>query len=400
MAFGKNRKHSKPGETTVRAFHFRLEASAAELARLHGALDLGWGLRNQLAQLLDDDRKAQRLVRQAGGEPEYLGALALKRLVAAKEVAPEYRTLHSQVRQDLATRVSEGMNRFFGALREGRTGVRPPHAIERKHFRSLTYPQYGTAAFIKGGRLHLSKLGDFKVTGWRRMRGKKKSITLKFKDGHFWAVVLCEVQACDVVRPYREVRHLPEVGVDPGLATVLTDSYNTGYETPKPLQAARSRLRHAQRVVSRKFEHRKRGHAGPGPLKEAPQSHRLRLAIVRLARAHTKVERIRDDVAKKVARRIERTCSRAAVEEHSLQFMVRNRRLAKATADVAIGKQKQAQRWHSCPECGLSGPRDQVSAVICQYETFGSVPDAAASGLGALEHSLKLLKTRRRACER
>lgn len=70
----------------------------------------------------------------------------------------------------------------------------------------------------------------------------------------------------------------------------------------------------------------------------------LRMAPTTVVRADwvTKVERIRDDVAKKVARRIERTCSRAAVEEHSLQFMVRNRRLAKATADVAIGKQKQA----------------------------------------------------------
>jgi hypothetical protein len=118
--------------------------------------------------------------------------------------------------------------------------------------------------------------------------------------------------------------------------------------------------------------------------------------------------------------------------------MVGNRRLAKATADVAIGKQKWAlraalgpgryfeasthragiggnsqtclcgvsvpktlaQRWHACPECGLQGPRDQISAVICQYETFGTVPSAAASGLGALEHSVTLLKTRRGACKR
>ncbi len=128
--------------------------------------------------------------------------------------------------------------------------------------------------------------------------------------------------------------------------------------------------------------------------------------------------------------------ARAAVEEHSLQFMMHNRRMAKAAADVAIGKQKRAlraalgtgryfeakttrvgiggnsqtclcgasvpktlsQRWHSCPECGLQGPRDQILAVICQYETFGSVPNADASGLGALEHSLEKLKIRRGAC--
>lgn len=435
MAFGNHRKHSKPGQTTVRAFHFRLELTGSQARTLHDALDLGWGLRNELALLLEEDRKAQRLVRQAGGQPEYIGALALKRRVAAKEVAPPYRALHSQVRQDLANRVSEGMNRFFGALKEGRPGVRPPRALDRKHFRSLTYPQYGTAAFIKGARLHLSKLGDFKVTGWRRMRGKKKSITLKFKEGHFWAVVLCEVQACDVARPYSTVGHLPETGMDPGVACVLTDALGVGYDTPKPLKAARARLRRAQRTLSRKFEHRKRAHKGPGALKEAPRSNRLQRAIVKVAKAHTKVERVREDTARKVARRIERTYSRVAVEEHGLLFLMRNRRLARASADVAIGKQKQAlrsalgpgryfeaanrrpgiggnsqtclcgaavpkalsQRWHSCPECGLQGPRDQVSAVICQYETFGSVPDAAASGLGALEHSIQMLKTRRGA---
>jgi putative transposase len=312
MAFGKNRKHSKPGQTTVRAFHFRLEATPEEAARLHGALDLGWQLRNRLTQALDDDRQAQRLVRQEGGKPEYLGALALKRQVASKEVGPELCALHSQVRQDLANRVSEGMQRFFGALREGRTGVRPPRFIERKHFRSITYPQYGTSAFIRQGRLHLSKLGEFRVTGWRRMRGKKKSITLKFKDGHFWAIVLCEVQAHDVVRPYSVVRALPEVGIDPGLATVLTYSLNTGYETPKPLKAARTKLTRRQRVVSRKFECRKKAHLEQAraqgievpPLKTAPVSNRLKAAIVKLAKAHTEVERVRDDVAKKVARRI------------------------------------------------------------------------------------------------
>ena len=449
MAFGKHRKHSKPGRTTVRAFHFRIEASPSQTSTLHGALDLGCELRNQLTSTLDEDRKAQRLVKQEGGEAKYIGALELKRGVASSELDPKYKNLHSQVRQDLSNRVSEGMNRFFGALKEGRKGVRPPKAIERKHFRSLTYPQYGTAAFIRNNRLHLSKLGEFSLIGWRKLRGKKKSVTIKWKEGHFWAVVLCEIQECDAARPYATVRQLPEAGIDPGITTVLADSYGIDYETPKPLKAARARLTRVQRDVSSKFEHRKRQHqatnavarASAQPtalLKDAPHSNRLRRNIVKLARAHTKVERVRDDIAKKTARRIERKYSRVAVEEHSLQFMLSNRRMAKAASDVAIGKQKLAlrsalasgryheasnvrvgiggnsqtclcgaavpkalsQRWHECAECGLQGPRDQISAVICQYETFGSVPDAAAAGLVALEHSVKMLKMRRGARER
>ena len=446
MSFGNRRKHSKPGQTVVRAFHFRIETTPDQSAQLHAALDLGWELRNQLAKTLEDDRKAQRQVLQAGGEPAYVSALDLKKTVASAALDPKFKALHSQVRQELSRRISEGMALFFKGLREGRN-VRPPHFLQRKHFRSLTYPQYGNGAVFRGNRLYLSKLGDFKGLGWRRMRGKKKALTVKFKDGHWWALVLCETQVRDVVRPYATLSGaLPEAGIDPGVATVLTDSYGVGYATPKPLKAARDALKRRQREVSRKFEHRKTdfgelsrqlrdaGLEVPR-IKEAPLSNRLRGAIRRLAKAHTKVERVRDDAAKKNARKVEQRYARVAVEEHSLQFIMRNRRLARAGADVAIGKQKWAlrsalgagryfeaanrrtgiggnsqtclcgepvhktlkERWHKCPACGLEGPRDQVSAVICQYEQFGSVPNAATAGLAGLERALQALKRGRGA---
>ena len=140
-------------------------------------------------------------------------------------------------------------------MKEGRRHVRPPAAIPRKKFRSITYPQYGTAAKIHNGRLHLSKLGEFRLIGWRKMRGAKKSVTIKFKEGHFWAIVMCEVQECDVCRPYAEVQDvLPDGGIDPGLKAVLSDSAGKNYETPKPLQDAQDKLRHIQKDVSRKFE--------------------------------------------------------------------------------------------------------------------------------------------------
>lgn len=286
------------------------------------------------------------------------------------------------------------------------------------------------------------------------MRGAKKSITLKFKDGHFWAIVMCSVQQTDVCRAYSSVKEsLPETGIDPGLTAVLTDSFGNAYETPKPLKAAQAKLRHIQKDVSRKFEVRKSLHlkvlaqvrektGSKAPVAEGlveslrmlHYSNRLKSNIVKLGKAHTKVERIRTDVARKVARRIENRFSRIAVEEHGLAFMVRNRKLAKTATDVAIGKQKLIlksamgkgryfkastqrpeggnsqtclcgesvpktlkDRWHTCPACGLSAPRDQVSAIIVQHTTFGSVPefDKSTPGLGVLEHAAKLLETRR-----
>ncbi len=450
MSFGRKGKNAKPGCVTLRAFHFRVEATPAQSRKLHAALDLGHELRNLQVGVLIAARDAARAAKECDEQPVYLSPGDLKKLVASSQLPQRFHALHSQVRQDISLRVSEGQKRWFEALKEGRPNVRPPGPIARKHFRSLTYPQYGTAAHIKNGRLHLSKLGEFALIGWRKMRGAKKTVTLKWKDGHWWAIVMCEVQERDVCRPLAEVQHLPDAGVDPGLASVLTDSHGTSYETPKPLKNAQARLRHLQKNVSRKFEVRKAQHeaklavarAGGNKapvasgavrsLTETPYSNRLRGAIRKLARAHTKVANVRLDVARKNARRIERSFSRVAVEEHGLGFMLQNRRWAKSTADVAIGIQKQAlksalgsaryvaaanrrteggnsqtclcgepvpktlaDRWHSCPACGLQGQRDQVSAIIVQHTSFGGLPNVSAPGLGALELAVKKLETRR-----
>jgi putative transposase len=462
MAFNsKKRKHSKPGQTTMRAFHFRIETNNAQNTKLHHALDLAWELRNDQATLLDVNRQEARHARLRDETPTYLSAFDLKKTVASDQIHPKLRALHSQVRQAISLRISEGMKRWFDAIKAGRKGVQPPKPIARKKFLSITYPQYGTAACIKKGRLHLSKLGDYRVIGWRKMRGAKKSVTLKYKAGHWWAIVMCEVQEADVHPSYAAVRAaLPDAGVDPGITASLTDSYGESYSTPKALKAAQSTLRHFQRDVSRKFEVRKRlhmavlaaarsaGSAAPvaqglvESLRQIPLSKRLKRRIKKLARAHTKVERVRDDAAKKNARHIETRFARAAVEEHGLMFMLQNRRMAKAAADAGIGLQKKAlksamgkgryfeasnrrpeggnsqtclcgasvpktlsERWHHCQECGLQGPRDQVSAIICQYETLGTLPGAnvmlgrypnvRTPGLGVLEQAVKLLKTRR-----
>jgi putative transposase len=464
MAFSssKRRKHSKPGQTTMRAFRFLVATNNAQSTKLRYALDLAWELRNDQATILDTNRKEARAAKLRGETPQYIGAFELKKLVAGDQLHPKFGALHSQVRQDLSMRVSEGQKRWFEAIKEGRSGVLPPKPMQRKHFQSITYPQYGTAAHIKNGHLHLSKLGEFRLIGWRKMRGKKKSVTLKFKNGQWWAIVMCEVQLSDVCRPYAEVREtLPDGGADPGLTASLTDSYGKSYETPKALRNALAKLRHVQKDVSRKFETRKKLHTAAlarvrvetgskapvaeglvESLRKIPYSNRLRENIKKLARVHTKVERVRDDAAKKNARRVEQRYSRVAIEEHGLMFMFKNRCLANGAADAAIGAQKKAlqnalgkgryveasnrrpeggnsqtclcgasapktldQRWHNCPECGLQGPRDQVSAIICQFETFGTLPQVDAAlrqnlnartpGLGVLEQAIILLKTRR-----
>src|SRR4051812_34280159 len=66
-------------------------------------------------------------------------------LPAVKDARPEYRTIHSQVLQDVLHRLDKTYQAFFRRLN---TGAKPGHPRYqgRNRFASFTYPQYGNGA--------------------------------------------------------------------------------------------------------------------------------------------------------------------------------------------------------------------------------------------------------------
>jgi putative transposase len=431
---GKQKLKSCAKELVIRTVEFLLLPNAKQEAELRSTLDLAWELRNELVRVLTENRHSAK-----AGDVCFYKRNDFKQLVSEDNLDSKYLSLHSQVRQDLVFRVWGGNERWLESLKTGGDSrIKPPRERMRKKFRSITYSQFKVKSSagkfshtvrISKGKAYFAKLGEFKVKGWRKLKGEKKTATIIFKQGGWFLLVTCAVPEAQVCRPFCEVAMLPESGVDPGVMSVVTDSYGNAVAPTKPLKAALGKLKHLKRDMSRKFEYRKRAYekrvaAGEKlpPLREIPYSNRLQRCIRVVAKAYTKVEVKRTDAARKVARKLERTYSRVAVEEHGLQFMFANRRLARTVSDVAIGKQKQAlrsafgtkryvpasnrraeggnsqtclcgfkvakklsERWHLCPRCGVEGPRDQVSAIICQYETFGTLPELGGdrnSGLG------------------
>jgi putative transposase len=155
------------------------------------------------------------------------------------------------------------------------------------------------------------------------------------------------------------------------------------------------------------------------PLKDIPYSNRLKAQVKVIAKLHTKVDNIRDHHHKKNASVVASRYRKAAVEEHGVQFMIRNRKLAKVATDRAIHKQKLLlksklgkryiaapnqtenggnsqtctcgapvpkelkDRIHRCPVCSLTAGRDHVAANIVSIIAFGVV----SLTLGAGSHS-------------
>ena len=405
----------------ARAFRFALRPTDPQASRKHDMLDALWGLRNDLTVELSDERKANRLLREQGEAVSYSDRAALyKRVGALTESTEKLRGIHVHLRQNVAVRVVEGTRRWLDALKEGRKGVRPPRPIDRKRYRSFTFPEYGNGCRVQNGRLFLSGVGWVRMIGHRRIVGTKKTVTVKFQHGQWWAIVTAMVQVPDRWAEARE--DLPDGGADPGLKSLLTTSHGRVFDPPKPLRDAQKDLKREQHVVSRKFEARKKEHArlveqckaegrkAPA-LRDVPYSNRLKAQIRVVAKRHTKVSNVRDHHQKKIASICSDTFRRLACEDHPLQFMFRNRRQSKAAAERAIGDFKRTlastmgpqrffltpnsrpgiggnsqtclcghqvpkdlkQREHRCEACGLESDRDHVSANIVHLIAFGTV---------------------------
>lgn len=408
-------------DVTYEVIEAVLDAPDAMCRRMHGWLDVLCELRETLRQQRAEDRDVGRQVRAAGGTHRYVTKADQYQLIS--RLAAENRALqavHSQVRQDVADRIERATKAWL----KGERG--PVRFKPRRDYRSFTFTQYGFAAKIRSGRLHLSGLGEARLLGLRRLPGRVKSVTLTFKQGRWFVQFTCEVQRQHSAREHRHasdaVKALPDTGLDTGLARVATLADGTVFVPAKPLKAALPRLRREQRRMSRQFEARKReqqryrdefralGLHGPLPEKNhTPLSNRLRRQIRRVAVLHSKVENTRRDQLRKVARRIEQRYRLVAVEEHGVEFMRKNRRQSRAVSDVApglfktllkhtlgadryvavgtsrpdIGGNSQTcvcgaavpkaleERWHDCPKCGLSADRDTVSANIAMLIAFG-----------------------------
>jgi hypothetical protein len=131
--------------------------------------------------------------------------------------------------------VDEGYKRFLDALKEGRTNVHPSKFIERKKYRSITYPQYGPAAKIKNGKLHLSGLGELRLFDYRKVKWKPKTVTVKFKQGRWHSIITAEAQEKDVLDLIRPDDPRQDAGFDTGLTALVTDSEGNEYDPAQSL---------------------------------------------------------------------------------------------------------------------------------------------------------------------
>jgi putative transposase len=297
-------------------------------------------------------------------------------LPAIKEVRSEYRDIHSQVLQDVLTRLDRAFQAFFRRVKAGETPGYPRfHSANRYH--SFTYKQFGNGATLDNGFLVLSKVGRIAVRWSRPLEGTPKTVTLSQEADGWYACFSCEGVP---IQPLPATGQ--ETGIDLGLESFATLADGSQIANPCIFRVAERRLKRAQRRVSRR----------------TLGSQRRRKAVRLLARAHQRVRRQRRDFHHKAALTLVRAYDTIYHEDLQTANLLKNPHLAKSIADagwsaflnilafkaVCAGKRAVAVppaytsqtcsgcgvlvhkglsvRWHLCPDCGTSLQRDHNAA--------------------------------------
>lgn len=262
----------------LRAYKYRLYPNKQQRETLQRVLDHARELYNAALQ---ERRDAWRMCKVS--ITYYQQAAQLPEI---KKVRPEYRTIYSQVLQDVLRRADKAYKAFFRRVKEGKIPGYPRfHGSGR--YDSFTYPQAGFS-LTQDNRVCLSKIGTIKVkmpTGKKANppQGNMKTCAIKREGDNWFVIFTCEVEPDAVYHPSEEA-----IGIDLGLLHFVTLSDGNTIANPRYVHQAEHKLKKLQGVLSRK--------------KRA--SKRRRKAARCLGKAHRHIRNQRKDFHHKEARKL------------------------------------------------------------------------------------------------
>jgi putative transposase len=292
-------------------YEYKLDGNKKQFQAIEEAIRVAQFIRNKCLRLWMDGEHVSKNDLQT-----YCAVLAKAFPFASK--------LNSQARQASADRAWFAIDRFYTNCRERKPGKKGYPQFQHNN-RSVEYKQTGWKldddgkhiTFTDGcgiGRLRLvgnkkQHIETFPLKDIRRVRIVRRA------DGYY-------CQFC--VKTERKIEHVPsgkEIGIDVGLKSFLTDSAGNTVDNPRHYRKAEKKLKRLGRRLSRKQ-------------KKSANRKRARKA---LAKQHLKVQRQREDFARKEANAWVSSCDLIAYENLQIPNMVRNRKLAKSIHDAGWG---------------------------------------------------------------
>ena len=276
---------------------------------------------------------------------------------------------------DAISRYKSGQNRF-------------PKKKRRRDRQS--YSTDPGSVITEGKRMRLPKIGWVRTFQKLRFKGEITKVTLS-RTAHRWFVSI----TVDTGKPTapRDTRGLPVIGIDVGINSLATLDTGKQYPNPRPLKRFEKKLRREQRSLSQKEY----------------LSNNYYKQKRKVERIHSKMACIRNDAHHKATTEIVNMASVIGIETLKITNMLKNKNLAKALSDSALGgflamlkskadilgipikeapqfyassktcsscghkKEKLllSERQYNCGACGISIDRDQNAAINLKHLAVG-----------------------------
>jgi putative transposase len=242
--------------------------------------------------------------------------------VLAQEYSFAY-LLNSQARQAAAERAWRAIARFYDNCKKKKPGKKGYPQFQHDN-RSVEYKTSGWKLDPDGKHITFTDgcgIGRLRLIGSRDLATHplssiKRVRLIRRADGYY-----CQFG----IAVERHIQHEAtgrQVGIDVGLKAYYTDSDGNTVENPRYLRKAEKRLKRLHRQVTRK---------------QKKSKNRIK-ARKRLAKAYLKVQRQREDFARKRANALVTSSDLIAYEDLKISNMVKNRHLSKSISDASWGK--------------------------------------------------------------
>jgi len=354
-------------------YEYKLSGSHTQFAAIDEALRIVQFIRNKCLRLWMDERGISKHALQV-----YCAVLAKDFLFASR--------LNSQARQASADRAWFAISRFYENCKNHQPGKKGYPKFQHNN-RSVEYKTTGWKLDPDGKHLTFTDgcgIGRLRLVGNKQqqiaafpLKEIKRVRIVQRADGYY-----CQFS----VLAERQIAHLATgrmIGIDVGLKSFYTDSDGHTVDNPRHYRQAEKHLNRLHRLVSRKT-------------KGSQNREKARKA---LAKGYLKVQRQREDFARKTANALVTSHDLIVYEHLQIRNMVKNHQLAKSIHDAAWGQflgwvksyammhgiavvavppaytsqecsgcgervQKTlSTRTHVCPRCGLILDRDENAAL-------------------------------------
>ena len=397
-------------------FEYKLDGAKKQYAALEEASRRVQFIRNKCLRLWMDGRDISKNDLQC-----YCAVLA--------KAYPFATCLNSQARQASADRAWFAISRFYDNCKSHKPGKKGYPRFQHDN-RSLEYKTTGWKLEPDGKHITFT---DGCSIGCLRLVGNPKQKIAAFPPEQIKRVRI--VHRADGyyvqfgVKAERAIVHQPtgkQVGIDVGLKAYYTDSDGNTVDNPRNSRKAEQKLKRLHARVSRKQK----------------KSKNRKKARRQLAKEYLKVQRQREDFARKTASTLISSHDVIAFEDLQIRNMVRNHHLAKSIHDAGWGtficwvkayglmhnvpiiavapqftsqecsacgamvKKSLSVRTHICTSCGVVRDRDHnaalnilakaLSCTLGHRETSSSSEEGNASGQTASTR-LSKRKTGKRA---